>query len=257
VKKLLAAAFLIIWLSATVFSVTGYQVECPPWPDCLECRCESPMPTIGPSATPTLTPVPTPTTTPGAGITIAHITDMHAGKYYTDRAEVVIGLINQSEAVVIVDTGDCTENGQPSQWRKYQTVMALSTIQWKAMPGNHDTSWPLGDASWYWDVGDYRLIGLNTRILDWTVCDAALDTEKLCLIFGHHPLDESGVSWQLKARLRLDNVIAYVSGHTHVNALSSFEDIALINGGRVSIGSWRLIQLDGRNVTVTFLNPWG
>ena len=250
--KFWAALFVILMLSMLLGTVNGYTVECPPWPECQDCSCVEPTATPGPTVTPTQTPVPT--VVPGAGILFAHISDMHVGLYLTDRARVVLGEIALSGAVVIVDTGDCTENGQPSEWGEYQGVMALGVVPWKAVPGNHDTSWPLGDADWYWDVGEYRFIGINTRISDWTVCDAALDTDKLCVIFGHHPLDDAG--WELRQRLQGDNVIAYVGGHTHMNALSSFEDVALITGGRVSIGSYRLIELEGRNVTVRFLNPW-
>ena len=240
-RTIVGLTLFIAGLLAGQSTVTGYQVSCPPYPDCLECACVSPTPTP---------------TTPGAGITIAHISDMHAGKYstWTYRSRVVVGVVGKADA--LVDTGDCTENGQYRDWKDYMDVMKESPIPWLAVPGNHDTTWTLGKPEWFWDVGDYRLVGINTRILDWEFIDMALNTERLVVLFAHQPLEEFPQPWQLKKRLRLDNVIAFVSGHDHTDGLTYFEDVAMISGGRVSIGSYRMIHLDGRNVTVEFLNPW-
>lgn len=142
------------------------------------------------------------------------------------------------------------------------------TIPWQAVPGNHDTpgvfEQHIGGLNWWWDVGGYRLIGIDSEAINlypvWPqamlALDAALTTEKPCIVFGHFPLDSEGYSaetnQQLRARFAAYNVLLYVTGHRH--AYSFTTDPA--TGTKLLVGNWtcgghyRIIRLDGTSVQV-------
>jgi len=105
-------------------------------------------------------------------------------------------------------------------------------------------------------VGAYRLIGIDFEDIDWPALDQALTMDKICIIFGHLPLDSYGDDTQLALRQRFVayNVPLYVAGHTHEDSYTSDPETGtqLLVGRYGSLGSYRLITLQGPSVSVTF-----
>ena len=226
------------------------------------CTCVCPTATQSPTETPippepTNTPAPsTPTPEAGGRLTIAHFTDAHVGQSYICGYRLcnwVVPDLNASGADVAIDTGDCTELGFTSEWRDYQACTDGLTVPWKAVPGNHDNTWPstMNEPEWIWDVNGYRLIGLNTRApIDWGWLDDALAAGMPTLLFGHYQPEHGHYSGELWARLDRDNVLAFVYGHLHYNDLRWYGDTMLLITSRACLGSWSLITVDGRDITV-------
>ncbi len=232
----------------------------------------SPSPTLTPTSTPTATasptvthtptetPTHTPTPTPTATLTpliIAHITDVHIGGsfIYSDRLPVVLDAIDQ-RAHVLVDTGDCTEHGTEIETLEYAELMATyASIPWRAAQGNHDTPYffvqHIGPLEWTWDVGGYRLIGINTEAIDFDALDHALTYERPCIIFGHFPLEWCTPDDQRRLRERFEayRVPIYVAGHTHQYSLrTDASGTMLLTGQRSGLGHYLLIALQGYTV---------
>jgi len=205
---------------------------------------------------PTQTPLPTATSAPGGRLTIAHFTDAHVGQSYICGSRLcawVVPAVNASGADVAIDTGDCTELGAYGEWQDYQACTDGLTVPWKAVPGNHDNTWPatMNEPEWIWDVNGYRLIGLNCRQpINWTQLDNALDAGMPTLIFAHYQPEHGHYGGQLWSRLERDNVLAFVYGHLHYNDLQWYGDTMLLITSRACLGNWTLITLDGDQITV-------
>ncbi|MGC8787618.1 MAG: DNRLRE domain-containing protein, partial [Anaerolineae bacterium] len=110
-------------------------------------------------------PTPTPSASSTPFLIIGHITDAHIGRneLCSARLPALVRLISQ-QANVLVDTGDCTENGLTTETIEYRQHMdGNTTIPWRAVAGNHDTpsvfTTYVGPLDWSWEIGDYRLIG--------------------------------------------------------------------------------------------------
>lgn len=213
-------------------------------------------------------PTPTPRLEPN--LVIGHITDDHIGRNdaCTVQLQTITGLIGQ-QADVLIDTGDCTENGTEAETLDYRDHMrANMTIPWQAAPGNHDSpdvfQRYVGSLNWSWDVGGYRLIGIDSEAINrypyepgaMYALDAALTLDKPCIVFGHFPLDSEGYSPETNRRLRdrfaAYHVLLYVAGHWHTNSFTT--DLA--TGTKLLVGHWtcggnyRLIRLVGTTVEV-------
>ena len=170
---------------------------------------------------------------------------------------------------MVVDTGDCTENGSEAETLEYRDHMrANMTIPWQVTPGNHDSpdvfQRYIGSLNWSWDVGGYRLIGIDSEAINrypyepgaMYALDAALTLDKPCIVFGHFPLDSDGYSPETSRRLRerfaAYRVVLYVSGHWHANSFTTDPT----TGTRLLVGHWtcggnyRLIRLAGNTVQV-------
>jgi len=139
------------------------------------------------------------------------------------------------------------------------------SVPWRAVPGNHDTPWVfeqhIGPLEWSSDVGDYRLIGINTEAINFTTLDQALTHEKPCIVFGHFPLSHCIPTDQaeLRQRLQLYNVPIYVAGHTRQDSLTADPQSGtiLLLGKNAAPGDYRLITLQGFEVeSVSFENSW-
>lgn len=228
--------------------------------------CPGPTSTLTPTTSPTtLTPTPTwsPTSTPSPTLTptslvIGHITDAHIGAtyIYSQRLPAVLQDISQ-QADLMVDTGDCTENGTPEEAIEYmELVVDNITIPWRATPGNHDTPWVfewfIGPLAWSWDFSGYRLIGIDTESVDYAALDQALTHEKPCIVFGHFPLhwctlhDQS----ELRQRFKEYHVPLYVAGHIHLDTVERDEESGTLmtTGQRSGWGHYSLITIRGRAV---------
>jgi predicted phosphodiesterase len=214
------------------------------------------------SVIPTVTP--TPTTEPvSLPLVVGHISDAHIGGawVYSQRLPALLGSIS-SRAQVVVDTGDCTEHGTVEETVEYMRVLTKAvSVPWRATPGNHDTPWIfeqyIGPLEWSWDVGSYRLIGINTEAINYTALDQALTYDKPCIVFGHFPLDWCTPVDQdkLRQRFQLYQVPVYIAGHTHLDSVrvDAQSGTVLLTGKPAGLGHYRLITLDGHSVQgITF-----
>jgi len=230
----------------------------------------SPEPELSSSPTPTSTRTNTPTPTQGdqgLSLVIGHLTDAHIGGnwVYEQRLPTTLQVVSK-RVQVIVDTGDCTEDGTASQSSLYVDIMrSNATVPWRAVPGNHDTphefSKAMGPLQWSWDVAGYRLIGINTEDIDYTALDNSLTHEKPCIVFGHFPLSWCDPTDQYKLRLRFRaySVPIYIAGHTHLDSLQLDRESGtlLLTGQRAGLGHYRIVTLrDSGVVSVSFEGSW-
>ncbi len=221
----------------------------------------TPTGTLTPTQTATLTSTPSPTATL-APLVIGHITDAQIGLGWLEsqRLPLVVSTLTQ-EAHVLVDTGDCTEHGTAEEYREYAQLMSTSaTIPWRAVLGPHDTPHVfqtyIGPLEWFWDVGGYRLIGINTEAINYAALDQALTKDKPCIIFGHFPLDNCSPADRplLRQRFREYQVPIYIAGHQHLNSLTVDPESGtlLLIGQRTVRCHYRLITVQGFEVDVDF-----
>ncbi len=213
----------------------------------------------------TPTPSPTPTLAP---LIIGHITDIHIGWswIYSQRLPYVLNALKQ-QAQVRVDTGDCAHHGSVEETVEYMDLVTHNiSIPWRATPGNHDTPCVferyIGPLEWSWDIGGYRLIGINTEAINYTALAQALTHEKPCIVFGHFPLSYCTPTDQieLRQRFKMYRVPIYVAGHTHLDSLQTDPEsgTVLLTGQRAGLGHYRLITLRGFEIVdISFENAWG
>jgi len=223
-----------------------------------------PASTLTPTASPTaLSPTQTPTPTPSPTLTqnslvIGHITDAHIGAtyLYSQRLPAVVQEVSQ-QADVMVDTGDCTENGTLDETIEYMKLVADNvTIPWRATPGNHDQRWVferfIGPLAWSWYFSGYRLIGIDTESIDYAALDQALTHEKPCIVFGHFPLYWCTLTDQqeLRKRFKEYSVPLYVCGHIHQDTIERDRESGalIITSQRSGLGNYSLITIRGRAV---------
>jgi calcineurin-like phosphoesterase family protein len=197
---------------------------------------------------------------PVPSLVIGHVTDIHVGG--TAVGEIVGNALRamSGQAQVMVDTGDCTQDGTMDQTIGYwELISANTTIPWHAVAGNHDSpdtfAAYIGPLEWSWDVGGYRLIGVNGDAINYTALDQALTTDKICIIFGHYPLSLYSTEDQVALRQRFStyHVPLYVAGHLHVDSLETDPETGtlLLVGQYGSQGHYRLITLSGSDVSIT------
>jgi len=231
-----------------------------PTPTGIHTPTATPTPTFTPTATdtanPTLTYTPTPSPTPTlVPLIIGHITDIHIGWswIYSQRLPYVLNALNQ-QAQVMVDTGDCAHHGSVEETVEYMDLVTRNiSIPWRATPGNHDTPRVferyIGPLEWSWDVGGYRLIGINTEAINYTSLDQALTHDKPCIVFGHFPLSYCAPADQaeLRQRFGMYRVPVYIAGHIHVDTLETDRESGtiLLTGQPGGMGYYRLITLRG------------
>jgi len=214
------------------------------------------------------TPTPEGSPTPGlAPLVIGHITDAHMLDHWapTDRLPQAIQRINQ-EAQILVDSGDCTNDGTAVQSAAYASMMnSTATVPWRAVQGNHDTparfEMYIGPLSWTWDAEGYRLIGINTESIDYAALDQSLTADKPCIIVGHFPLSYCNPGDQVLLRQRLVqyHVPLYIAGHTHLDSsgVDAETGTLVVTGQPGYMGHYRLITLHGYATPgVTFISTY-
>jgi hypothetical protein len=233
-------------------------------------RMGAPVPTSTRGPTATVTPTRTATAIPAGGtLVIGHVTDAQIGKQwmYADRLAGIVALIRQ-QAQVMVDTGDCTEHGTAAESIQYKNIItnSIGNTPWRVLMGNHDEPGPFqlyiqSSLEWLWDVGGYRLIGINSENINYAELDRALTNQKPCILFGHFPMDWYPLQdqAQLRQRFRAFRVPIYISGHIHEDSLTTDAETGtvLLVGANSGPGDYRLITIRGYQVVnISFENPY-
>jgi 3',5'-cyclic AMP phosphodiesterase CpdA len=119
-----------------------------------------------------------------------------------DGAEVYKRLLNRAKAynpLFILHTGDITRRGQPFEYENYIQQIASCAIPILHLPGNHDVFWGpktfrryVGESNWYFDLGVFRIIGLDNATGRFSAKAVAfarkiLTSQKICLVAFHTP----------------------------------------------------------------------
>ena len=119
-----------------------------------------------------------------------------------DGAEVYNRLLNRAKAynpLFILNTGDFVREGQAFEYENYIKQIASVDIPILHLPGNHDVRYGsetyrkyVGDLNWVFDLGDFRIIGLDNatgKFTEETVAFARknLTSQKICLVAFHIP----------------------------------------------------------------------
>ncbi len=124
------------------------------------------------------------------------------------------------QPLFIIHTGDFVKSGDPVEYDNYRKQIAALDIPIVHLPGNHDVrSGPepyhqyVGEANWYFDLGDIRFIGLDNGSGKFTpeavaLARETLTNQKTCLVaFHYHLYDEMNIDGRMetvvKEELRL------------------------------------------------------
>ena len=184
------------------------------------------------------------------------LTDLHI----TEPGETIIGLdpgarlqatlahalARHPDAARLIVTGDLTHHGRPAQYRRLKAILDPLPLPVLLLPGNHDRRagfeevFPDRPRDWVEDLGEWRLIGLDTTDepshagrLDGDRLerlDAALAGAGRSIVFAHHPPFLTGLPGMDAIRLAdghalLDRLARHdahlVCGHVHRTASGS------------------------------------
>lgn len=135
---------------------------------------------------------------------------------------------------VVLATGDLTDNGTPREMEILAELLDPLRVPLLPLVGNHDRRdtfrdtfdmpWATDDShlSWVTDVGELRIIGLDTTIPDshgglfdeerqeWLTAALAEAADRRTIIAMHHPPFASGIQWMDRMRLEGSDVFARV-----------------------------------------------
>ena len=119
-----------------------------------------------------------------------------------DGMDIYGRLLNRAQALnplFILNTGDFVKEGQAFEYENYLRQISPGKIPILHLPGNHDVRYGpeayrhyVGEANWYIDLGDVRLIGLDNaagKFSEEAVVFARkmLTDRKICLVAFHTP----------------------------------------------------------------------
>lgn len=164
-----------------------------------------------------------------------HITDTHIGSHRGGRDSAatfaeVIRVVNQSEAVFALVTGDLTDGGEPAQFRRFLEILDTCRMATFVCPGNHDRqglnyervfspmvySFRFGrDAYLGFDTKDYNVadeLGGQDSVLE--ASRQAMQGSRWSIGFSHRYEPDMGMRAQLV--LFVDHPLDhFFYGHTH------------------------------------------
>jgi 3',5'-cyclic AMP phosphodiesterase CpdA len=102
-------------------------------------------------------------------------------------------------SLFILNTGDIVGTGRPYEYENYKERIAPCDIPILHLPGNHDILFGLetfrkyvGESNWYFDLGGFRIIGLDNTMGKFNAeavvfARKTLTSEKICLVAFHIP----------------------------------------------------------------------
>lgn len=153
----------------------------------------------------------------------------------------VLALRVTPDAVVV--TGDLTDGGLPEEYERFRSVITALPMPVHLMAGNHDHPSDLASSCFAVDVGELRLVAVDTTIageaagrldadrLAWLEAQLAVDRQTPTIVAMHHPpirtgitaLDAIGLPDSDAAALadllrRNPHVLRVIAGHAHRSA---------------------------------------
>lgn len=171
------------------------------------------------------------------------VSDIHIGKSLQQEENLrhALAQINQTEAAVVLLTGDLTDHGRVEEYATLKDVLSGLSGNYYCVPGDNDILDGEGDLDRYRDElgADFyaldhaglRFIGINNVAqlsLDedqraWLSTE--LGDERRAIVFAHKPLLDKNQQFQplgnaqpLLSLLESDGVLIYMSGEVHESA---------------------------------------
>jgi 3',5'-cyclic AMP phosphodiesterase CpdA len=199
---------------------------------------------------------------------VAHLSDCHMGA--TDEAPARLRRALDHVAAcapppdVLLLSGDVADHGLDVEYEVAAELLSTVTIPFVTCPGNHDVRTRfvqhIGPAESVTDVGDHRLVALNSLVdaaderIDHgeltegslRLLDEALAAARPTFVVLHHPpvdlhvdlmdpIKLTGAHELAEVLTRHDNAVAVLVGHAHTMASTTFAGIpVLVGGGLVS-----------------------
>jgi 3',5'-cyclic AMP phosphodiesterase CpdA len=245
-----------------------------------------------------------------------HLSRTHA--YFWENWQVLLQDITVEKPAFVVHSGDVSFNGPENEDDIIFTRSQLDRIpgRWRAIAGNHDigeapdfsrldqpvnnvriTRWcrSFGELWWYEDIGQWRVIGLDTAImasglgeekeqLDFFIhaLESRIDREAIVFVhmppFGADPEDRSFTTSYIPHSARgtflaicVEYKVSVIAcGHLHIYNTTSYCGIPIIWApttamvwveqslaahGRVPRPGYIVWELDGRQARHTFVEP--
>lgn len=155
---------------------------------------------------------------------IGQITDTRFDRTQRNNAESTRVLqMAERLADIIVICGDLTYRFDG--YDDLSSVLTELSVPVLVVVGNHDRIDAylavFGESQWYYDIEEYRLIGIDSFNVDFDWLEMALDSEQIPIIVGHQPLLGGGYKPHLKNAVA-DQIIEmlterngfYLAGHS-------------------------------------------
>lgn len=181
--------------------------------------------------------------------------------------------INELDADFVVICGDLVHNASDSSYADFKAILNGLNVPSHLVSGNHDVGnvptdttlryyrKTIGDDYYHFDHNDHSFVVTNTQL--WKVevenesekhhtwfeetLKSQSEKENPVFVLGHYPLyterpDEEDHYYNLPAPTRKrilelfmeNNVVAYLSGHTHKLTVNNYENIQLVSGETTS-----------------------
>lgn len=188
----------------------------------------------------------------------AFLTDLHVGPGAPSEKNfsLVIDEINESDADLVIITGDLSNTGSDAELNAVKNILDSLSKSYLIIPGNHETNWSesagqriteiWGDDRFIEEIGNYVLVGFNTgpymkmgdghvkqEDIQWLRTELAIRMKegKKLVAFAHYPLADGLDNWfEVTSILKEYNCIAAFCGHGHRLGLHNFDGIPGIMG---------------------------
>lgn len=208
-----------------------------------------------------------------------HITDAHVGAPGSlEKLNEIVAEINAMDPApaFVIDTGDLTEFGAPSEWKAYDEAMKRLKVPFYSMLGNHDTRWSgtgkkgfealFGPAHYSFDSNGWHFVVLDTSIrfdqhgyldpeqLEWLRRDlASLPEGTPAAIACHHPPKFPQRSFMegddaFFGVIGPYNVRLAFTGHGHSFRKWRREGVQLLMTKAVMDGAYRIVEVGQSDV---------
>ena len=229
-------------------------------------------------------------------VTIAHISDPHVGSPYfvPNLMNRVIKELNELGPDAVVVSGDLTAEGFRQEYKNWLAYVERLGAPVHTVPGNHDSrnvgylhfEELIGPRAWSVDVGDVRLVGLDSSEPDlnegkvgranypWIAEQFRHPAALKVFVLHHHLLPIPGTGRErnivhdagdtLECLQRADAHLV-LSGHKHVPYAWRLEDMFIANAGTVSSlrlrgytkPCYNVLTFDGDAVEIRRKFPFG
>lgn len=216
-------------------------------------------------------------------VTIVHISDLHVSDsdFKEDIFLEAVDEINAINPDFIILTGDLTNKGYYTQFKKVIEYLDLFESPLFAVPGNHDArnlgdeifEELIGEASWKLSKGDeFVVIGLNSALQDvnegtigkpqrlWleNQLDECVINEMFSIVAFHHhiiPIPKTGRERNVLSdagdvlKILIDHEVDMVLvGHKHVPNVWKMNNTLIINAGSISSKKLRGKDVNSYNI---------